>query len=113
SQAAARDDEAGHNPMLNNPLLFDWLERILEGRRVDQLHLYVSPAAGVRIGEGSSFQLTVSSQSPKPISGAITTLVDFGDGGTAARVTDFPTAATTSHRYRQNGTYIVSIGSST
>ncbi|MFM7102519.1 MAG: hypothetical protein ACKO3N_15275, partial [Verrucomicrobiota bacterium] len=111
SQAAADDEKVAHNSMMEHPATRDWLRRILTGRSIRELSLNVpQPPSG---GEGSPVTVNLSASLGGQPVGAVTTLIDYGDGGSAARVTTGGAAATSTHAYRQNGNYVISMGATT
>jgi pimeloyl-ACP methyl ester carboxylesterase len=108
SLGSASNKEVGHNDLLGAPVLHDWVERALTGRRIQVLDMAVEVPA--LVGEGGAVNLTASAGG-MGVTGPIVTLVDFGDGGSAAQVPEGGGTVNLLYRYRQNGVYTVSVGS--
>lgn len=110
SQGPDDDESTGHVPMMDHARVHDWVRRILEGRKIQSLSL--SATRVLRIGEGQQLDLGVTpSMEDGATGGAVTTLVDFGDGTSGARVAPLGQAVVLKHRYRQDGVRVVSYGS--
>ncbi len=100
-------DITGHNPMLNTEEFFHIFDTVYGGREVEEIQVGASGAGGFT--EGSLGTLTVSGVLPGGVAGAISFVADFGDGAVELRQGAGGTA-TFQHRYRQSGTYLVTVG---
>ncbi len=105
------DDLTGHNPMLNTPAFLDLFAAIYSGRKVEEIALALPEPAG--FAEGSLGSITVTATPPPGTTGVISHVVDFGDGSVDLRRVADGTAVTVPHRYRQSGTYLVTVGAAT
>jgi len=105
---AFQDELTGHNPMLNTDIFMDLFDQVFGGRAVEQVTVTVSESGGFT--EGSLGSLTVSGTLPRSAAGSISFVVDFGDGGVELRQGTAGTEVSVAHRYRQNGTYLVTVG---
>lgn len=113
SQSPEEDESTGHVPMMDHARLHNWVRRILEGRKIQSLSLSVQDV--LRVGEGQQLDLGMTPSMEGDASGAgdVTTLVDFGDGTSGARVGGLGQSVSLKHRYRQDGVRVVSYGSTT
>lgn len=105
---AFRDDVTGHNPMLNTDAFLGLFDRVFKGLPVPAVGVEIKAPAGFT--EGTLGALTVTTRVPGGGSGPVGVVVDFGDGGVEMRNGTSGTAVTIQHRYRQSGTYLVTVG---
>ncbi len=105
---AFRDDVTGHNPMLNTDTFLGLFDRIFKGLPVPTVGVEIQASAGFT--EGTLGALTVIGRVPGGGSAPIGVVVDFGDGGVEMRNGTSGSAVTIQHRYRQSGTYLVTVG---
>lgn len=108
---AFADELTGHNPMLNSDEFLTLFDRIYGGRPVPQVNLSVGDSSG--FSEGSLASLTVSGTRSNGGAGEIRFVVDFGDGGVESKRGTVGVAVQIAHRYRQSGTYLVTVGAAT
>ena len=110
SSGQSLDEKANHNEMLANKIMQNWVAGILNDDLppVAQVTIHADETAieGHDILFDASF--TVPEQGTAPPSGDTVFLWDFGDGATQREVA--PGVSAVTHRYRDNGTFIVSCG---
>jgi hypothetical protein len=105
---AFADDLTGHNPMLNTDAFLTLFDEVYRGVPV--------PAIGVKVEavgtltEGTLGALTVTGTVPGGGSKPVGVVVDFGDGGVEMRNGTSGAPLTVQHRYRQSGSYLVTVG---
>lgn len=105
------DELTGHNPMLNTEEFLGLFRRVYAGLPVTQVTVTAAPDGG--FVEGTLGSLTVSGVVPEAGESELGVVVDFGDGGVEMRNTRTGVPVTVQHRYRQSGTYLVTVGAAT
>lgn len=105
---AFQDELTGHNPMLATDTFLNLFDAVYGGRPVEQVTVTAGEAS---FTEGSLGSLSVNGSVPSGGDKPISFVVDFGDGGVELR--HGSGSATAQHRYRQSGTYLVTVGAAT
>ncbi len=105
---AFQDELTGHNPMLTTDTFLNLFDAVYGGRPVEQVTVTVGEAS---FTEGSLGSLSVNGSVPSGGDKPISFVVDFGDGGVELR--HGLGGVTVQHRYRQSGTYLVTVGAAT
>lgn len=108
---ASGEEFTVHNDMLGTERFQDLFAAIYGGREVSQLTVTLGGVAG--FNEGALGSLNVSGTVSTGQSAGISYVVDFGDGGVELRHGSAGAAVVFQHRYRQSGTYLVTVGATT
>ncbi len=107
---AFEDELTGHNPMLATETFIGMFDAVYGGRTVEQVRV---TAAGGVFTEGSPGAISVSGARSDGRDGPISFVVDFGDGGVELRHGTAGASLAVEHRYRQSGSYLVTVGAAT
>jgi hypothetical protein len=102
------DELTGHNPMLNTEAFLGLFDQVYRGLPVPSIGVKVE-AVGT-LTEGTVGKLTVTGTAPGGGSKPVGVVVDFGDGGVEMRNGTSGAPLTIEHKYRQSGTYLVTVG---
>lgn len=105
------DEVTGHNPMLNADAFLDLFAEIYAGRPIAEVALVISPPD--QLNEGQLASLTVTGTPPPGTAGGLSYVLDFGDGAVELHKGRFGESVSVPHRYRQSGTYLVTVGAAT
>ena len=111
SASAFADKLSGHNDMLANPKVLELLSTLLDGVPVAHLDAHIADPGEVTEGQAAEFRGLYDA--PPGTKGDVTFIWDFGDGTAETRTAPLHADVTVSHKFRQDGKHLVSLGVTT